>query len=112
DRRGTLGYLLDLGVQPIAAMSAPQIYGGTQFHPLLDSDVEGIATLDASEPDLEQVASLNPDLIIGFTSDSAMEEAYARLSEIAPTVAVPINFNQPEEELAILGEVFGLQEQA
>lgn len=112
DRRGTLGYLLDLGVRPIAAMSAPSIYGGTAFHPLLASDTSGIATINDAAPDLEQVAGLRPDLIVGYASDSAMDKAYQQLSAIAPTVGVPIDFSVPEEELTTLGMVFGLEEKA
>lgn len=112
DRRGTLGYLLDLGIRPIAAMSAPQIYGGKSFHPLLEADVSGIAAISSTEPDLEQVAGLRPDVIVGNTSDAAMQKAYQQLSAIAPTVAIPIDYSAPEDELTILGHVFGLAEKA
>jgi iron complex transport system substrate-binding protein len=112
DRRGTLGYLLDLGIKPVAAMTAPQIYGGKLFHPLLDPDISGIATLSSTEPDLEQVAGLRPDLIVGYTADAAMEKGYRQLSGIAPTVAAPIDFNNPEDELTFLGQVFGMEARA
>ena len=112
DRRGTLGYLLDLGVRPVASMTAPQIYGGKQFHPLLDPDVAGIATLSSTEPDLEQVAGLRPDLIVGYTGDAAMEKGYQQLSGIAPTVTAPIDFNNPEDELTFLGQVLGQETKA
>jgi iron complex transport system substrate-binding protein len=112
DRRGTLGYMLDLGIKPLAAMTAPQIYGGKLFHPLLDPDTSGIATISSTEPDLEQVAGLRPDLIVGYTADAAMEKGYQQLSGIAPTVAAPIDFNNPEDELTFLGQVFGMESRA
>lgn len=110
DRRGTLGYLLDLGIKPIAAMSAPAIYGGSTFHPLLGDDAANIATISATEPDIEQLVSLQPDLIVGFSTD--VGRVKENLQAIAPTISVPIDFNNPEDELLLLGRVFGMEEKA
>jgi iron complex transport system substrate-binding protein len=111
DRRGTLGYMLDLGLKPIAAMTGTAQYGGDLFHPLLEGQVQGIARISSTEPSLEQVAGLRPDLIIGYM-DSAMTRVFDQLTAIAPTVAVPIDFNKPEEELTFLGTIFGLEAKA
>ncbi|MQA01038.1 MAG: ABC transporter substrate-binding protein [Dehalococcoidia bacterium] len=110
DRRGTLGYLLDLGVKPLAALSAPAIYGST-FHPLL-TDATDIMALDSTEPSLEQVAGLNPDLIVAYTSEGPFDSNYEKLQAIAPTVGIPFNFQKPEEALTELGKVFGLEAKA
>jgi len=111
DRRGTLAYLLDLGITPIAAMSAPNIYGGASFHPLIEADVADIHQISSTDPDLEQVAALKPDLIIGYSGD-ALGRGYDTVSAIAPTVSIPIDFNNPEDELTMLGKVFGMEEKA
>ena len=111
DRRGTLAYLLDLGIKPLAAMSAPSIYGGKDFHPLVAADAAGVTAISSTEPDLEQVAGLKPDLIVGFTGDG-LDKVYDKLAAIAPTVAVAIDFNNPEEELCVLGQVFGVADKA
>jgi iron complex transport system substrate-binding protein len=109
DRRGTLGYLLDLGIKPIAALSAPAIYGKT-FHPLLEADTANITPLDYQTPDIEKVLQLKPDLIVGYRAE--MEKSLQLLSNIAPSVSVPIDFNNPQEELKFLAPIFGLETKA
>jgi len=54
----------------------------------LDDLTEGIERIDApaGTPDLEEVAALRPDVILGF--DFNVEEQYEELSQIAPTVGV------------------------
>lgn len=111
DRRGTLGYMLDLGIKPIAAMSAPDIYRDA-FHPLILAETNGIKPLSYTEPKLDEIAGMNPDLIIGYTADSAMNKAYDQLSAIAPTVALQLDLSKPEDALTLLGKVFGREDQA
>lgn len=108
DRRGTLAYLTDLGVTPVGAMSAPAIYG-SKFHPLL-TDVDAVETLDWQDPDLEKVATMNPDLIVGFRSD--VEPVYEQLTGIAPTVALAIDLSNPHEQLTELGHILGMEDKA
>jgi len=110
DRRGTLAYLRDLGVEPIAALSAPAIYGST-FHPLLN-DVTGVTPLSSAEPDLEQVAALNPDLIVAHDTEGAFDESIEQLKTIAPTVSYTFNFSRPDDALTDLGRIFGLESKA
>lgn len=110
DRRGTLAYMLDMGIKPIAAFSAPDIYGGSAFHPLINADVADIAKIDATEPDLEQVAALNPDLIFGNFGD--VDQVWDQLTAIAPTIAYTIDYNNPEDELLMIGKVFGTEDKA
>ncbi|MGD9894632.1 MAG: ABC transporter substrate-binding protein [Dehalococcoidia bacterium] len=108
DRRGTLAYLLDLGITPVGAMSAPTIYG-SKFHPLLPG-VENVEAFDWQAPDLEKVAAMQPDLIVGYRND--VEKVYPQLSAIAPTVALALELNNPQKELTELGTVFGLEDKA
>lgn len=79
---------LALGVQPVGA-SDWLSFGGVGVGPWLadayDESPEIIGTL---EPSYEQIAVLDPDVILDVKS-SGDPERYERLSEIAPTVAIP-----------------------
>ncbi|MDF9876902.1 iron-siderophore ABC transporter substrate-binding protein [Cellulosimicrobium cellulans] len=79
---------LALGVQPVGA-SDWLAFGGDGVGPWLadayDESPEIIGTL---EPSYEQIAVLDPDVILDVKSSGDLER-YQRLSEIAPTVAIP-----------------------
>lgn len=77
-----LDTLLTLGVTPVGAAlpgesDSMPAYLGDEF-----ADVEVVGTLQ--EPDLEAIAELNPDLILG--SKFRQEKFYDKLAGIAPTV--------------------------
>jgi iron complex transport system substrate-binding protein len=79
---------LELGVQPIGA-SDWLGFGGDGVGPWS----QGLYTtppqiIDTLEPSFEEIAALNPDLILDVRS-SGDEERYRRLAAIAPTVGVP-----------------------
>ncbi|MEM9516376.1 MAG: ABC transporter substrate-binding protein [Actinomycetota bacterium] len=110
-RRGVLSILLDLGLEPVGALDQSSVYD-QPFHPLLDDrieaiEIEPIAPGD-SGPNLEQVAALQPDLIIGASVDFADVEPL--MSEIAPTVGIAYNFGDPSANVVQVAEVFGLEE--
>jgi len=74
--------LLELGVKPVgsAGLLAPD--GTTRFRRTEGFDTSGITFTGAyGEPNLEKVASLQPDLIVGYEFD---EDYYKDLSAIAP----------------------------
>lgn len=79
--------LVALGITPVAAndLIAGQFAGTEAFLPTGFDPASLPKFGDAYEPDLEAIAALKPDLIIG---NSWMEELYASLSAIAPTVLV------------------------
>jgi iron complex transport system substrate-binding protein len=93
DRRAALPHLLALGVTPIGALTYESIIG-TPFPPLVAEQARDVAVLpvagNADDPNLETVAALRPDLVIGWTG--GIEEKYSALSAIAPTVAVDVDF--------------------
>lgn len=106
--------VLALGVQPVgitawitetepAAWSADAIVG------------DGPTLLPTTEIDFEQVASLEPDLILAMYS-SITEEEFDTLSQIAPTVAQPADhadYTAPWEEYTRLaGAALGLGDEA
>ena len=73
---------LAVGVTPVGAVTA---FADDPFPPYLGDVTEGITNVgQISEPDLEQIVALEPDLILG--SQFRHEEIYEQLSQIAPTV--------------------------
>ncbi len=74
--------LLALGVKPVGAI---QPFNGTPWYPHTEKQLQGVKVLgDESSPNIEAIASLQPDLIIG--SKFRQEKVYQQLSAIAPTV--------------------------
>jgi iron complex transport system substrate-binding protein len=73
---------LSVGVTPVGAVTA---FADAPFPAYLGDATEGIENVgQISEPDLEKIVSLKPDLILG--SQFRHEEIYDQLSQIAPTV--------------------------
>ncbi|UUZ90555.1 iron-siderophore ABC transporter substrate-binding protein [Paenibacillus sp. P25] len=74
--------LLALGIKPIGAVES--YYGGPWFDHI-KADMEGVKPVGGeSQPNLELIASLKPDLILG--NKMRHEKIYERLKAIAPTV--------------------------
>ncbi|BAQ08914.1 ABC-type Fe3+-hydroxamate transport system, periplasmic component [Bacillus sp. OxB-1] len=79
---------LALGVEPVGA-SDWLAYGGEGVGPWLEGAYQTAPTiLGTMELDYEQIAALEPDLILDVRS-SGDQERYNRLAEIAPTIGVP-----------------------
>ncbi|MEH7082834.1 iron-siderophore ABC transporter substrate-binding protein [Neobacillus drentensis] len=74
--------LLALGVKPVGAV---QSWLGDPWYDHIKNDMDGVAVVGVeSEVNVEKVASLKPDLIIG--NKLRHEKIYDQLSAIAPTV--------------------------
>lgn len=74
--------VLELGVTPVGAAS-PGV--GSEWYAHIKEEMEGVTELgEESAPNLETIASLQPDLIIG--NKIRHEEIYEQLEAIAPTV--------------------------
>jgi iron complex transport system substrate-binding protein len=74
--------LLALGIKPVGAV---QPYNGNPWYDYTKDKLQGVKLLGIeSAPNLEAIASLKPDLIIG--NKMRQEKVYAQLSAIAPTV--------------------------
>lgn len=79
---------LALGVEPVGA-SDWLAFGDEGVGPWLKGAYKNAPTiLGTMELDYEQIASLEPDLILDVRS-SGDQERYDRLAEIAPTIGVP-----------------------
>ncbi|MDF2660585.1 MAG: iron(3+)-hydroxamate-binding protein fhuD [Paenibacillus sp.] len=98
------GYLLALGITPIGV---PEF---TLGNPYLKTKLGGVANLGANgatEPTIEQVLELKPDLIIGLTAVKNTEQ----LQKIAPVVTFESTKNNKELMLD-LGKLTNREQQA
>lgn len=74
--------LLALGVKPVGAV---QSFTGNPWYDHIKNQMDGVKIVGMeSEPSLETIASLKPDLIIG--NKMRHEKIYEQLTAIAPTV--------------------------
>ncbi|MEU6136531.1 iron-siderophore ABC transporter substrate-binding protein [Nocardioides sp. NPDC047086] len=82
---GELDDALALGVKPVGAV---RVDVATDFLSYLGDQAEGIEEVGTiSEPNLEKIAALDPDLILSSTVRH--EAIYEQLNAIAPTVLAP-----------------------
>ncbi|MBD0383491.1 ABC transporter substrate-binding protein [Paenibacillus sedimenti] len=74
--------LLALGIKPVGAVDS---FTGNPWYDHIKADMQGVTVLGKeAQPNLEVIASLKPDLIIG--NKLRQEKIYEQLKAIAPTV--------------------------
>ncbi|MGB8953949.1 MAG: iron-siderophore ABC transporter substrate-binding protein [Tumebacillaceae bacterium] len=74
--------MLALGVKPVGAVKS---YEGDPWYDHIAKEMDGVTVVgDEGQPNLETIAGLKPDLIIG--NKLRHEKIYEQLSAIAPTV--------------------------
>jgi iron complex transport system substrate-binding protein len=78
----SLAHMLALNSKPVAA------FVGDEEAEYLADKTDGIEMMYGSQPSLEQVVLLNPDLIV-VISHASFQGVYSQLSQIAPTVMLP-----------------------
>jgi iron complex transport system substrate-binding protein len=79
--------VLALGIKPVGAVMSGLGKAGDPWHPHIKDRMEGVTELgDENQPNVELIASLKPDLIIGTKGRQGQEKVYQQLSAIAPTV--------------------------
>jgi iron complex transport system substrate-binding protein len=83
--RRDLETALALGLRPVG-IGSNALYGGDALAPFVDLPLEGVEVIQQTEPSLEQIAALRPDLIL--TRDLNIEELRDELVAIAPVVPV------------------------
>ena len=83
--RRDLETALALGLRPVA-IGSNALYGGEALAPWLDLPLDGVAVVQQTEPSLEQIAALRPDLVL--TRDSNIEELRDELVALAPVLPV------------------------
>ncbi|MEC4818668.1 MAG: iron-siderophore ABC transporter substrate-binding protein [Scytonema sp. PMC 1069.18] len=102
-----LGNTLALNVKPVAST-----YYTAQILPELHDQGDGIEFVgNITEPNLEKILLLKPDLIL---ANSKLQNIYEQLSYIAPTVIMDLPFPPPpwKQQLIELANVLGKKEAA
>ncbi|WP_144122663.1 ABC transporter substrate-binding protein [Catellatospora sichuanensis] len=100
---------LTLGVKPVGAARAGELTGWPTYFGAGTTD--GITEVGVlTEPDLEAIAGLKPDLILG--SKFRQEKFYAELSKIAPTVFTENVGKTWKANFLLDGKALGKEQQA
>jgi iron complex transport system substrate-binding protein len=102
--------LLELGVKPLASAGSLEEGGSGIFRRTEGFDTSGIEFVgDFTEPNLEAIANLEPDLIVGY---EVQENIYDRLSQIAPTVMIQVFDRGLDEALMDFADLVGRRDRA
>ncbi|NPD16331.1 ABC transporter substrate-binding protein [Xinfangfangia sp. D13-10-4-6] len=101
--------LLEFGVTPCGSTGRKRLWAETQFRGSSGRyDTAGIAYIGTHQaPDLETIAALKPDLIIGLSYHAALRD---RLSAIAPVVLLPLREKGIGASAAELADLVGRQD--
>lgn len=98
--------LLALGVKPVGAV---QSWLGEPWYEHISKDMEGVEVVGTeSEVNVEKIAALKPDLIIG--NKLRQEKVYNQLSAIAPTVFSETLRGDWKENFKLYAEALNLEE--
>lgn len=98
--------LLALGVQPVGAV---QSWLGDPWYEHISKDMEGVEVVGTeSEVNVEKIAALKPDLIIG--NKLRQEKVYEQLSAIAPTVFSETLRGDWKENFTLYAKALNLEE--
>ncbi|MFI6939483.1 ABC transporter substrate-binding protein [Streptomyces sp. NPDC050418] len=107
---GELDSVTMLGIKPVGAVS-PHFKTARGFPEYLGDKVEGAKDVGPLlEPNLELIASLEPDLIL--SSKVRHEKVYDKLKGIAPTVFTETTGGPWKENLKVHAEALGLEKEA
>lgn len=94
-----------VGITPVGAAVASNVAGTPAY---LDvTGVEGVGTVP--EPDLEAIAALKPDLILG--TEARHSALYEQLSAIAPTVFIATQADPWRDNALLIGEALNRQDE-
>ncbi len=103
----SLEIVVALGFQPVGAVKANIV--GSKAR-ILAGRIENITYLGKeSQPNLEKMVQLQPDLILGLRINS---QAYKLYSQIAPTVTFDFNHAAWEKDLQLIAQALNRTEQA
>lgn len=95
-----------LGVTPVGAAVASNITGVPEY-----LGVDGVETVGTvPEPDLEAIAQLEPDLILG--TESRNSKLFSQLDSIAPTVFLEAHSDPWQENMLVIGDALGQKAEA
>ncbi|MDF2990000.1 MAG: ABC-type Fe3+-hydroxamate transport system, periplasmic component [Microbacterium sp.] len=95
---------VSVGITPVGSAVANMVNGVPSY-----LGVEGVTPVGTvSEPDLEAIAALEPDLILG--TESRHSALYDQLSAIAPTVFIATQADPWRDNAALIGEALGRED--
>ncbi|GAA3400400.1 iron-siderophore ABC transporter substrate-binding protein [Paenibacillus hodogayensis] len=98
--------LLALGVKPIAAVDS---FYGNPWYEHIAADMAGVKNIGGeSQPNLEIIASLKPDLILG--NKMRQEKLYEQLKAIAPTVFTETLRGEWKSNFQVYADALNLKE--
>lgn len=97
-----LDAVLALGVKPVGAPEFDQLL-------LPEKQTKGIESIGISQPSLEKIALLKPDLILANKWDAAI---YSQLSQIAPTVIAASIDSKWKEDLRLYAQALNKAKEA
>ncbi len=99
--------LLALGVQPVGAVKS---WNGDPWYPHIESEMTDVTEVGTeSEVNLEAIAKLKPDLIIG--TKLRQENIYDKLNAIAPTVMSETLKGDWQENFTLYANALNLEEE-
>ena len=102
-------HLVTLGVKPVAQWS---VNDGKTVQGYLQDELKDVPTIPHDLP-FEAVQKMNPDLIIMDSVSMVEGGKYEQYSKIAPTFVVGTDVNNDwREELKLIGELLGKEEEA
>jgi len=105
--QGANDVVVAMGVKPIGIVES---WVQQPVYEYLRADLDGVPLVgQESQPNLEEIYKLQPDLIIA--NKSRHEDIYAQLSQIAPTVVTETLYDW-KETLRITGEALNDEEQS
>lgn len=103
-----LDYLVAVGIKPVG--SAGDTASEYPFGQWLRGRTDGVEMVGATEaPNLERIRALRPDLILANPWQTDVAET---LSQIAPTVGVPLTYAGYEEEFRFVASLVGRDREA
>ncbi|WP_430593257.1 ABC transporter substrate-binding protein [Humidisolicoccus flavus] len=94
-----------IGIVPVGAAVASNVAGAPAY--LRADGVEPVGTVP--EPDLEAIAALQPDLILG--TESRHSALYEQLDAIAPTVFIETQADPWRDNALLIGEALNRQDE-
>lgn len=97
-----------LGLMPVGAAVLNETVGVPAYLGAKASTIETVGTV--TEPSVEEIASLAPDLIIG--TESRHSALYDQLSAVAPTVFLASQADPWQENVALVGDAVGRASEA
>jgi iron complex transport system substrate-binding protein len=97
-----------LGQIPVGAAVLSEAAGIPKYLGEKASGIEMVGTVTA--PSVERIAALRPDLILG--TESRHSALYDQLSSVAPTVFMATQTDPWQDNVALVGRTFGMEEKS